>query len=249
VGQATEGRAQQTNGKAARRVRSETRTTSTGETCNLLSDLRRQAAQEQAQRRSVLFQCLQAEIASRSAPSFVDTLPEKPPARDGTRATGSYSYLYRPSFPCALISRWGYTRATACHRLFSGPTRARARSSRVGAAEAIRSSSQMPSSSAALKWRVSTMLQQSTCRARIFAYLPGYDAGRPTTPQESRRDRRLRSAAILPTTRERFLRDRRQKHLSHCSGQPTDAQIAMVQSLSRRQRSSIPTWLNTTEAC
>jgi hypothetical protein len=34
-----------------------------------------------------------------------------------------------------------------------------------------------------------------------------------------------------PVTRERFLRDRRQKHLSRCSGKPTDAQIAMVQSL------------------
>src|SRR5690242_20572718 len=34
-----------------------------------------------------------------------------------------------------------------------------------------------------------------------------------------------------PVTRERFLRDRRQKHLSRTIGAPTEAQIAMVQSL------------------
>jgi len=36
-----------------------------------------------------------------------------------------------------------------------------------------------------------------------------------------------------PVTRERFLRDRRQKYLSRISSQPTDAQIAMVQSMAR----------------
>jgi hypothetical protein len=36
-----------------------------------------------------------------------------------------------------------------------------------------------------------------------------------------------------PVTRERFLRDRRQKYLSRVSDPATDAQIAMVQSLAR----------------